>query len=420
MYIEGKGNELIHPTSESDLQDVNITCGNVPFFQSSEGIVLKLLAAFLLIFTTGRLLMIGLFFNRVESLYQIIWACLGGFATDLVTALALTLPAALYFLLIPERPLKTALLIPTLYVLFTMLTSIALEVAGLAYSIVFECRPNRIFYEYLVFPKEVFATVVTGFPVSAFILVVSIIATPLALFRPLRTFLSDFDGSNHKRKNYCLIGYMCLFLILPGMILRDWPLLFTLSSVTGNRVLDNAAMNSVSSSFCAIMTMYDSEHNMTKYYGPMEQEEIRARLSRYASPRKKTSEKLLNDSVQESKPNLVFILEESLSARFCGHLGGQGLTPHLDELSKTGICFTNMYSNGDRTVRGIEATVCGIVPTAGRGITKLPVIPAISFLWQLYYGKTGMQQILCMAETKTSITCGISSNKQDFKMFTMN
>jgi phosphoglycerol transferase MdoB-like AlkP superfamily enzyme len=67
----------------------------------------------------------------------------------------------------------------------------------------------------------------------------------------------------------------------------------------------------------------------------------------------------------------VIILEESLGAEYVGCLGGLPLTPRLDRLSKEGLLFTNLYATGTRTVRGIEATVCGFLPTPGSSVVKL-------------------------------------------------
>jgi phosphoglycerol transferase MdoB-like AlkP superfamily enzyme len=68
---------------------------------------------------------------------------------------------------------------------------------------------------------------------------------------------------------------------------------------------------------------------------------------------------------------LVIILEESLGAEYVGSLGGLPLTPNLDRLGHEGMLLTNLYSTGTRTVRGIEATVAGFLPTAGSSVVKL-------------------------------------------------
>jgi len=91
----------------------------------------------------------------------------------------------------------------------------------------------------------------------------------------------------------------------------------------------------------------------------------------------KTNNKLLNsnyDSILTTKkPNVILIIWESLSAKVVGSLGGEkGVTPNLNRLSKEGILFTNFYSNGDRTDKGIPAILSGYYPQPVRKIMKLP------------------------------------------------
>lgn len=74
-----------------------------------------------------------------------------------------------------------------------------------------------------------------------------------------------------------------------------------------------------------------------------------------------------------NKPNVILIIWESLSAKVVGSLGGEnGVTPNLNRLSKEGILFTNFYSNGDRTDKGIPAILSGYYPQPARKIIKVP------------------------------------------------
>ncbi|MFY9243164.1 MAG: sulfatase-like hydrolase/transferase [Polaribacter sp.] len=90
-----------------------------------------------------------------------------------------------------------------------------------------------------------------------------------------------------------------------------------------------------------------------------------------------TRNKLLNadkDSILNThKPNVILILWESLSAKIVGSLGGEAnVTPNLNKLSKEGILFTNFYSNGDRTDKGIPAILSGYYPQPVQRIMRMP------------------------------------------------
>lgn len=89
------------------------------------------------------------------------------------------------------------------------------------------------------------------------------------------------------------------------------------------------------------------------------------------------TERLLNTD----RPNVLFIIWESFSARFVGALGGQeGVTPNIDRLSREGLFFTHVDCNSFRTDRGLVALLSGYLaqPTTSviRMTKKVPNLPA--------------------------------------------
>lgn len=74
-----------------------------------------------------------------------------------------------------------------------------------------------------------------------------------------------------------------------------------------------------------------------------------------------------------TKPNVILIVWESLTAKVVGSLGGEpNVTENLNKLSKEGILFTNFYANGDRTDKGIPAILSGYYPQPTQSIMKMP------------------------------------------------
>ncbi|WP_341221321.1 LTA synthase family protein [Polaribacter atrinae] len=74
-----------------------------------------------------------------------------------------------------------------------------------------------------------------------------------------------------------------------------------------------------------------------------------------------------------TKPNVIFIIWESLTAKVVGSLGGEpSVTENLNKLSKEGILFTNFYANGDRTDKGIPAILSGYYPQPSQSVMKMP------------------------------------------------
>lgn len=78
--------------------------------------------------------------------------------------------------------------------------------------------------------------------------------------------------------------------------------------------------------------------------------------------------------LRTTRPNIVFIILESFTAKFVAGTGGEiGVTPNLDSLARTGVLFSNIYAAGDRSQKGLVALLSGYPsqPTAG-GIIKYP------------------------------------------------
>lgn len=73
------------------------------------------------------------------------------------------------------------------------------------------------------------------------------------------------------------------------------------------------------------------------------------------------------------KYNVVIVLMESFMGDTVGVLGGDpDLTPNYNKLSEEGILFTNFYSNGNRSNRGILSVLTGFPSQYGQSILKKP------------------------------------------------
>lgn len=67
-------------------------------------------------------------------------------------------------------------------------------------------------------------------------------------------------------------------------------------------------------------------------------------------------------AVAERRPtNVVLVIMESFSARFCGATGASfGATPNFDRLAEKGILFDRAFSAGTHTAQGVFASLCSI------------------------------------------------------------
>ncbi|ARV16781.1 sulfatase [Polaribacter sp. SA4-12] len=74
-----------------------------------------------------------------------------------------------------------------------------------------------------------------------------------------------------------------------------------------------------------------------------------------------------------TKPNVILIIWEGLTAKVVGALGGEPtVTENLNRLSEEGILFTNFYANGDRTDKGLPAILSGYYPPPVKRIMRMP------------------------------------------------
>ncbi|MEO7394635.1 MAG: LTA synthase family protein [Chitinophagaceae bacterium] len=83
------------------------------------------------------------------------------------------------------------------------------------------------------------------------------------------------------------------------------------------------------------------------------------------------------------RPNIIFIIMESYTAKLVGCLGGeQGVTPNLDKIASEGLLFTHIYAAGDRSEKGLVAVLSGYPNQAITSIVKTPTktqkLPALN------------------------------------------
>ncbi|WP_460611699.1 LTA synthase family protein [Hymenobacter seoulensis] len=77
--------------------------------------------------------------------------------------------------------------------------------------------------------------------------------------------------------------------------------------------------------------------------------------------------------LRTTRPNVLFIILESFTAKLVGHLGGErGVTPTLDSLSHVGVSFQQLYAAGDRSQKGLVALLSGYPNQPATSIIKYP------------------------------------------------
>jgi phosphoglycerol transferase MdoB-like AlkP superfamily enzyme len=239
-------------------------------------------------------------------------------------------------------------------------------------------RPDRVFLEYLVYPREVLPTLWANHKLGLVgVPVVAALAAWLA-WRASRKSLAAAPAWGGGRRALMLPLVLAVLFAGCRSSLEPRPANISTASFSSNRLVNELTMNSTYTVGYALESLRN-EADAAAMYGEMPWPEVQARVQRYlhlpdgAFPDAASAVQHREASAAKThKPNLVIILEESLGAQFVGHLGGLPLTPNLDRLRQEGMYFTELHATGTRTARGIEAALAGFPPSPSLSVLKLP------------------------------------------------
>lgn len=273
----------------------------------------------------------------------------------------LAIPALLY-LLLPGRALRAWLAAALLALAAALL--VHMELSTPAFIAEYDNRPDRVYYEYLKYPREVFTMLARSYPLQLLLVPLVAGAAAFAFWRLLRRQMRAAPEWSWSRR--VLLAPIVVVLLFLGARSSLGPRPANLSTATfsSNHLANELAVSSTYTLFNAIY-MSRKEVDATRLYGALKPAEIEARVERYRAPARAAAR-------PARRPNLVIFVLESLGAEFVGSLGGLPLTPNLERLSAEGLWFTELYATGTRTVRGLEAIVTGFPPTPAPSVFKLP------------------------------------------------
>jgi phosphoglycerol transferase MdoB-like AlkP superfamily enzyme len=318
--------------------------------------------------------------DRVSAAHMLGAVFVQGLRFDLVLVGALLMPVALALPLFFTSATLLRIGKPLLLVYFVacFVGAVFMETATPSFIAQFDARPNRLFVEYLVYPKEVGSTLLAGYLPQ---LIAAVIAVALSMWLMQRTLRNGLRGA---RKIHWATAVAVA------------PVLFALCFFAARSTLDHRAVNpstvaistdpmvndlALNSSYTVLYAIYQEHYELPGgfRYAPMAEDEVLRRVkdgmhvdaAMFDPGTIPTLHHQIATGVPSRPKNLVIVLEESLGAEFVGALGGKPLTPRLDELAHQGLWFENLYATGTRSVRGLEALVTGFTPTPAESVIKL-------------------------------------------------
>lgn len=332
----------------------------------------------LLILFISRILLVLIFNTRVSETDNYLLLFPIGLRFDLIMLSYLAvLPTALIALM-PSVVLNYLKGFIRYYFVICIVILLFMELVTPNFLIQYDTRPNRIFVEYLIYPKEVLGTLIKSVGLQLLVVVIFMFFAIKFLFKKSKNWfkLNDVKYSN-KLLLFPLVGFL-VFLGIRSSLTSLRPINSSNAVFSSNQFTNCLGLNSLYTVSFAIYLLGDEE-DMSKMYGKINEERAIENVKKYmtagASDFTDSNIPLLHVQKSENKKeqpyNLVIFLQESIGAEYVGHLGGLPLTPNLDKLSQEALTFTNIYCTGTRSVRGIEAIVSGFLPTASRSVVKL-------------------------------------------------
>ncbi len=354
------------------------TAQSTPFWLPVKKLFLVYLG-FVAIFFLGRLGLFALYYERiVQSGTEYWWTFLYGLRMDTIIASLFLLIPAILLLLVPRALGKLGAWLTRLYLLVFFLLAIYIENATFPFFAEFDVRPNALFINYLEYPKEVLGNIWASYKLEIFISSVMLIVFAIWFWRKTKGFFIEvYNIAYWKRAALFLPVFIILFIGVRSSF-KHRPANISDATYTNSHLVNEITKNSLYAIGYAYYTQKNTEFDV-KRYGKMPLDEVYQRMGKRLDldPKRCTipfARTVATQHKRDKPKNLVIFVQESLGAQFVGALNGEqgekGITPNLDRLSKEGVLFNQLYSNGTRSIRGLAGLAAGFLPVPGKGVLK--------------------------------------------------
>jgi len=293
-----------------------------------------------------------------------------GLHLDLVAAFTLTAPLALWCLLVPARwvAARWHRAVMLAVSIFSWLILVFLHIAEWFFFEEYRSRYNTVAIDYLLYPTEVVTNIRESYPVPAILGACALGTAALVFLMQVLAPIGAGAACSIWRRSRWAFGWLAMSATLVMSV--------SLAEVrfSRERVINELANNSFVAGITAALTR---NLDYAAFYPTMPREEALAICremfaddgASFLSP--ESLQRHIPGSLEKPKLNVCLLLEESLGSEFWGSLGREKktLTPHLDRLANDeGLLFTNLYADGNRTIRGMEGILASFPPLPGDSI----------------------------------------------------
>lgn len=328
----------------------------------------------LLINTLSRIVLFFIFKDRVIETDNFSNLFLIGLRFDSILLCYISFLPFVLITFLPDNWLQKIKGFFSIFFLFFLFIFLLMELSTPDFIHQYDTRPNRLFLDYLIYPKEVIGTLVKSYLPSLIGTTLILILALFFAFKKAKYWFYPVVSNYRTKLIYFLPFVFLLFWGARGSLTTKRPINASNAIFSSDQMTNSLGLNS---SYTVAFAAYSlkNEGNVKKY-GRMDEQEAYNRVKKYMDVNEFiTSDvpflhEVKPDSVQQ-KYNVVIFLQESLGAEYVGCLNGLPLTPNFDTLSKEGLLFTNLYCTGTRSVRGIEQVTSGFIPNPSESVVKL-------------------------------------------------
>jgi phosphoglycerol transferase MdoB-like AlkP superfamily enzyme len=261
------------------------------------------------------------------------------------------------------------------YVLTFLLIALYIENATFPFIAQYDVRPNYLFVEYLKYPHEVISMILKQYPMQLIAALTMLLITAWLYLRfPPLKLESALRAPLWQRLLIFPFMVAILFIGIRSSF-GHRPANISDALYSTNRMANEIAKNSLYSIGYAYYSYSKESDKLVQSYGKIDLPEAYKRVSTrlnipLGSDLPFNRLEATHFPLSKSK-NLVIFIQESMGAQFVGFSGGDTtITPNMEKLSHEGLAFSNLYSNGTRSIRGLSALTSGWLPLSGEEVVK--------------------------------------------------
>lgn len=336
----------------------------------------KVYLLFVALFLIGRFFFYLLYFERfndisfLESLLTFIY----GLRMDTIVICIILVIPTIFLAITPKIFSNFISKFLNIYILFFLVIALFIECASFPFFAQYDLRPNYLFIEYLEYPQEVTSLLFKDYKFQFIAVFILIIATIRIYSKSKFINFEQVFKQNYISRILILAPILLVLFLGIRSSLGHRPVNISDALYSTNRVINEITKNSLHSLGYAYYSNKKAENNISKY-GKIDIKEAYKVASLaigidYKDEKKPFYREVKSKLASKKQKNLVIFIQESMGAQFTGFIGKQNFTPNLDNLAQDYLSFTNLYSNGTRSVRGLAALTSGTLPINGVEVIK--------------------------------------------------